>query len=211
MPAGTQARRAARIARQHAHPAGHRGRPPLRDFGRHAVSRCRRLFFHEVSGPRPYVTGGTSNAEGWLSPPRQLTSEWKASANTCECCCAYNMLELSRHLHGWGPEARYFDYYEPLASGRPSRPRTRHSGAAPERASRNTQNLTEAHIVGPNLRVGAAGASNNTGRRSDRSIRPLQCRPSRFRRFEPPQPIPAPGSRRRTSRGRFAPSGRRRT
>jgi hypothetical protein len=71
-------------------------------------------FFHEVSGARSYVTGGTSNAEGWLSPPRQLASEWKASANTAECCCAYNMLKLSRHLYGWEPRAEYFDYYERL-------------------------------------------------------------------------------------------------
>jgi len=71
-------------------------------------------FFDEVRGARSYVTGGTSNAEGWLSPPRQLASEWKASANTAECCCAYNMLKLSRHLYGWEPRAEYFDYYERL-------------------------------------------------------------------------------------------------
>jgi DUF1680 family protein len=71
-------------------------------------------FFHEVSEARSYVTGGTSNAEGWLSPPRQLASEWKASANTAECCCAYNMLKLSRHLYEWQPQARVFDYYERL-------------------------------------------------------------------------------------------------
>src|SRR5207237_198027 len=33
---------------------------------------------------------------------------------TCECCCAYNMLKLSRHLYGWEPQAGYFDYYERL-------------------------------------------------------------------------------------------------
>ena len=67
-----------------------------------------------MSGARSYVTGGTSNAEGWLSPPRQLASEWRASANTAECCCAYNMLKLSRHLYGWDPRPRHFDYYERL-------------------------------------------------------------------------------------------------
>ncbi len=71
-------------------------------------------FFHEVSDARSYVTGGTSNAEGWLSPPRQLAREWKASANTAECCCAYNMLKLSRHLYGWEPHPGHFDYYERL-------------------------------------------------------------------------------------------------
>jgi uncharacterized protein len=71
-------------------------------------------FFREVSEARSYVTGGTSNAEGWLSPPGQLASEWKASANTAECCCAYNMLKLSRHLYEWEPQVRLFDYYERL-------------------------------------------------------------------------------------------------
>ena len=69
-------------------------------------------FFHEVTAARSYVTGGTSNAEGWLGAPRRLAAELRASANTAECCCAYNMLKLSRHLYGWDPDPRYFDYYE---------------------------------------------------------------------------------------------------
>jgi uncharacterized protein len=71
-------------------------------------------FFHEVTTARSYVTGGTSNAEGWLGAPRRLATELRASANTAECCCAYNMLKLSRHLYGWHPDPRYFDYYERL-------------------------------------------------------------------------------------------------
>jgi DUF1680 family protein len=71
-------------------------------------------FFHEVTTARSYVTGGTSNAEGWLGPPRRLAAELRASANTAECCCASNMLKLSRHLFGWHPDPRYFDYYERL-------------------------------------------------------------------------------------------------
>jgi uncharacterized protein len=71
-------------------------------------------FFHEVTTARSYVTGGTSNAEGWLGPPRRLAAELRASANTAECCCASNMLKLSRHLYGWHPDPRYFDYYERL-------------------------------------------------------------------------------------------------
>ncbi len=50
-----------------------------------------------------------------------------------------------------------------------------------------TDGLTEAHIVGPNLRVGAAGVEQH-GRLSDRSTKPLRCRTSRFQRFEPPDP-----------------------
>jgi hypothetical protein len=71
-------------------------------------------FFYEVSTARTYVTGGTSNAEAWLAPPRRLAAEWKLSVNTAECCCAYNMLKLARHLYSWNPDPRYFDYYEHL-------------------------------------------------------------------------------------------------
>jgi DUF1680 family protein len=44
--------------------------------------------------------------------PRQLAAELKRSVDTAECCCAYNMLKLTRHLHGWTGDPRYFDYYE---------------------------------------------------------------------------------------------------
>ena len=69
-------------------------------------------FWWEVTSARTYVTGGTSNDEGWLTQPRQLASEWKRSAATAECCCAYNMMKLTRHLYGWTADPRYFDYYE---------------------------------------------------------------------------------------------------
>jgi DUF1680 family protein len=69
-------------------------------------------FFHEVAEARSYVTAGTSNAEAWLAPPRRLAAEWKLSTNTAECCCAYNMLKLTRHLFRWDPRPAYFDYYE---------------------------------------------------------------------------------------------------
>ena len=35
-----------------------------------------------------------------------------AAWRTAECCCAYNMLKLTRHLYGWTGDPRYFDYYE---------------------------------------------------------------------------------------------------
>jgi len=69
-------------------------------------------FFAEVTGARSYVTGGTSNAEAWLGPPRSLAAESRLSVNMAECCCAYNMLKLARHVYGWNPQSRYFDYYE---------------------------------------------------------------------------------------------------
>ncbi len=69
-------------------------------------------FFYEISQARSYVTGGSSNAEAWLAPPRRLAAELKLSTNTCECCCAYNMLKLARHVYSWNRDPRYFDYYE---------------------------------------------------------------------------------------------------
>jgi uncharacterized protein len=70
------------------------------------------FFWYEVVSARSYVTGGTSNGEGWLAQPRQLASELKRAVSTAECCCAYNMLKLTRHLYGWTGDPQYFDYYE---------------------------------------------------------------------------------------------------
>jgi len=69
-------------------------------------------FFYEVTSARSYVTGGTSNAEGWLAPPRRLAAELKQSVNRAECCCAYNMLKLARQIYTWNPSPAYFDFYE---------------------------------------------------------------------------------------------------
>jgi len=67
-------------------------------------------FWDEVVNQRSYCTGGTSNGESWNTDPGKLASE--LSTNTTECCCAYNMMKLTRHLFGWTPDARYMDYYE---------------------------------------------------------------------------------------------------
>ena len=69
-------------------------------------------FWYEVTGARAYVTGGTSNGEGWLTQPRHLAEELQRSVATAECCCAYNMLKLTRQLYAWTGDPRYFDYYE---------------------------------------------------------------------------------------------------
>ena len=69
-------------------------------------------FWYEVVTARTYVTGGTSNGEGWLAQPHQLAAELKRSTDTTECCCAYNMMKLTRHLYSWTGDPRYFDYYE---------------------------------------------------------------------------------------------------
>src|SRR5260370_9971057 len=78
-------------------------------------------FFDEVSNARSYVTGGTSNAEAWLAPPRRLATELKLSVNTAECCCAYNMLKLALHLYSWYPNPTSFHYYQRLFLTHPNR------------------------------------------------------------------------------------------
>src|ERR1035438_4208696 len=70
------------------------------------------FFWYEVTSARAYVTGGTSNGEGWRTEPRRLAAELKLGPATTECCCAYNMLKLTRHLYSWTADPRYFDYYE---------------------------------------------------------------------------------------------------
>src|SRR6266567_9554652 len=67
-------------------------------------------FWDEVVSERSYCTGGTSNGESWNTYPGKLSAE--LSTNTTECCCAYNMMKLTRHLFGWAPDARLMDYYE---------------------------------------------------------------------------------------------------
>ncbi len=70
------------------------------------------FFWYEVTSARAYVTGGTSNGEAWLTEPRRLGHELTLTPDTTECCCAYNMLKLTRHLYRWTADPRYFDYYE---------------------------------------------------------------------------------------------------
>jgi len=67
-------------------------------------------FWNEVVSERSYCTGGTSNGESWNTDPGKLSTE--LGPDTTECCCAYNMMKLTRHLFGWSPEARFMDYYE---------------------------------------------------------------------------------------------------
>ena len=67
-------------------------------------------FWREVTGERAYCTGGTSNGEHWRTDPGKLASE--LGEYTEECCCAYNMLKLTRHVFGWTADPRVMDYYE---------------------------------------------------------------------------------------------------
>lgn len=67
-------------------------------------------FWDEVVHERTYCTGGTSNEEYWRTAPGKLAEE--LGEYTEECCCAYNMLKLTRHVFGWTGDARAMDYYE---------------------------------------------------------------------------------------------------
>ena len=56
-----------------------------------------------------YVIGGNSNYE-YCGEAKKLNSA--LSDNTCETCCTYNMLKLTRHLFCWQPDSKLADYYE---------------------------------------------------------------------------------------------------
>jgi len=68
------------------------------------------FFFQQIVNERAYCTGGTSNYEFWRTDPGKLASE--LDRDTEECCCAYNMLKLTRHIFGWTADPRAMDYYE---------------------------------------------------------------------------------------------------
>jgi hypothetical protein len=70
------------------------------------------FFWETVSKSRMYATGGSGNTESWLTNADHLALEIQASSHHQECCCAYNMMKLTRHLQSWAPDARYMDYYE---------------------------------------------------------------------------------------------------
>ena len=67
-------------------------------------------FWDEVVNHRSYVTGGTSNYEGWRTDPDVLAAELSNASH--ETCVTYNMLRLTRQLFTWSPDPRLADYYE---------------------------------------------------------------------------------------------------
>jgi hypothetical protein len=68
------------------------------------------FFWKQVVEERSYCIGNTSNGELWHTAPRVLAAE--LGAETAECCCAYNLMKLTRHLFAWTADVRYADYYE---------------------------------------------------------------------------------------------------
>lgn len=72
------------------------------------------FFWDSVVDYRSYVTGGTGNKEFWLTEPHKLGAEWSQTTTHAECCVAYNMMKLSRHLYEWSGDTKYMEYYERL-------------------------------------------------------------------------------------------------
>jgi DUF1680 family protein len=70
------------------------------------------FFWETVVESRTYATGGSSNKEHWETEPNRLGVELEDSSHHQECCCAYNMMKLSRHLYAWTAQPKYIDYYE---------------------------------------------------------------------------------------------------
>jgi uncharacterized protein len=67
-------------------------------------------FWQIVTGHHSYVIGGTSNYEHWQAPD---VVAGQLSNRTCENCCSYNMLKLTRLLHFHQPERiDLLDHYE---------------------------------------------------------------------------------------------------
>jgi DUF1680 family protein len=67
------------------------------------------FFWRRVTRHHSYVIGGNGDRE-YFSAPDTIAAH--ITEQTCEACCSYNMLKLTRHLYSWAPDAAYFDYYE---------------------------------------------------------------------------------------------------
>ena len=67
-------------------------------------------FLEEVMDARSYVIGNTSEDEHWTTPAGQLKGT--LTLTNAECCVAYNLMKLQRHVFGWTANARCMDEYE---------------------------------------------------------------------------------------------------
>jgi DUF1680 family protein len=70
------------------------------------------FFWETVAESRAYVTGGSGNKEYWQTQANHLGVELQEASHHQECCCAYNMMKLSRHLFMWTAQPKYVEYYE---------------------------------------------------------------------------------------------------
>ncbi|MYM67875.1 glycoside hydrolase family 127 protein [Pseudoduganella sp. FT55W] len=67
------------------------------------------FFWKRVTQHHSYVIGGNGDRE-YFSAPDSIAAH--ITEQTCEACCSYNMMKMTRHLYSWAPDAAYFDYYE---------------------------------------------------------------------------------------------------
>ncbi|MDG6745707.1 glycoside hydrolase family 127 protein, partial [Staphylococcus aureus] len=68
------------------------------------------FFWRTVAHTRAFATGGHGDAEHFFAMAD--FDKHVFSAKGSETCCQHNMLKLTRHLYGWQPDGRLFDYYE---------------------------------------------------------------------------------------------------
>lgn len=77
--------------------------------GRRSDAETVGFFWKRVTQHHSYVIGGNGDRE-YFSAPDTIADH--ITEQTCEACCSYNMLKMTRHLFSWAPDAAYFDYYE---------------------------------------------------------------------------------------------------
>ncbi|MYM84964.1 glycoside hydrolase family 127 protein [Duganella sp. FT50W] len=77
--------------------------------GRQSDATAVDFFWQRVTRHHSYVIGGNGDRE-YFSAPDTIAAH--ITEQTCEACCSYNMLKMTRHLYSWAPDAAYFDYYE---------------------------------------------------------------------------------------------------
>ena len=70
------------------------------------------FFWETVVEARTFAPGGSGTMERWVTHANHLAWEMKSSSENQECCCAYNMMKLTRQLNSWQPQMRYVEYYE---------------------------------------------------------------------------------------------------
>ena len=67
-------------------------------------------FLDEVLAERCYVIANTSVGESWRSDAGNLKGSLEY--HDAECCVAYNLMKLERHVFSWTGDARWMDAYE---------------------------------------------------------------------------------------------------
>ena len=67
-------------------------------------------FLEEVLTERSYAIGNTSVGESWRSDAGNLKGSLQY--HDAECCVAYNLMRLERHVFSWSGDARWMDAYE---------------------------------------------------------------------------------------------------